>query len=143
MKNDAGTKMIRATIQRWKRFKDVLPTELGNMAKNHFVQSFRTQGFEDEALVAWTPRKRRDEGRATLVKSGNLRRSIRIAYATWAKTSVISDTPYSSIHNYGQYGLAWGKIRFKMPQRKFMGLSDALNRKSLLHIRKKMFSVFR
>lgn len=141
-KNDGGTKLIRRVIGRWSRLKDTLPTLLGNEAVNHFVGSFRSQGFEDESIQAWQPRKVKDSGRATLVKSGNLRRSIRLAYATWQKISVISDTDYSSIHNYGKMGLAWGKNKFKMPQRKFMGMSHKLNKKSIIIIKRNLDQVF-
>lgn len=142
MRNDGGTKAARRMINKWAAFKNEVPTLLGNQAVTFFKQSFRNQGFTDSSLGAWQRRKVVDTGRATLVKSGALRNSVRLAYATMAKTSVISDLPYSAIHNYGQYGKAWGKHPFKMPKRKFMGVSHELNKKALLLIRLKLNRVF-
>lgn len=135
--------MMQRVIAKWNREKNELPVLLGNIAVNHFVQSFRNQGFLDESVSAWAPRKKTDSGRATLVKTGNLRRSIRVAYATWGKISVISDTDYSHIHNYGGIGKAWGKATFRMKQRRFMGFSHELNKKSLMEIRRRLGRVFR
>ncbi len=142
-KNDGGTKLMKRVRANWNRMKNDLPVVLGNTAVNHFVQSFRNQGFLDESASAWAPRKTADSGRATLVKTGNLRRSIRVAYATWSKISVISDTDYSHIHNYGGIAKAWGKTTFRMKQRRFMGFSHELNKKSLMEIRKRLARVFR
>jgi phage gpG-like protein len=143
-KNNAGTMLMKRVIAKYNTLKRTLPTLLGNLAVNHFKSSFRQQGFENESVQKWAARKKSEKGssRATLVKSGALRRSIRIAYATLPKTSIISDLPYSYIHNYGGNGRAWGRHPFKMQQRRFMGFSHSLNKKSALLINRKLYKVF-
>jgi phage gpG-like protein len=80
-------------------------TIIANDAKNHYVSSFKKGGFTDESFEAWKPRKtenKKSEGRAILVKKGDLRRSIksRVNLAQLLVT-IKSDLPYSAIHNYG------------------------------------------
>lgn len=79
--------------------------QIGNEAKNHFVGSFRLQGFQDKTVEKWKPRKKEDKraGRAILVKSGDLRRSIRRENLNKMKLSVTiaTDLPYARIHNEG------------------------------------------
>lgn len=115
---------------------------IGNTAKNHFIQSFRNQGFDDKSVQKWQPRKRNtyktkggrivdDSTRAILVKSGDLRRSIKLDTVNKANLKIVisSDLPYAKIHNEGLQGKAWGKHSFKMPKRQFMGDSYNMNEK--------------
>lgn len=128
-------------------------TTMGVEAKNHFVGSFRNQGFTDNTLRRWKPRKREISGfgvskrhggsRAILVKSGDLRRSIRIVNKTINKVVIGSDLPYAQIHNDGLYGMAWGKHRFKMPKRQFIGHSRKLINKLKSDLDKKIHLAFR
>jgi len=119
---------------------DRMVTIMGNDAKNHYVNSFYNQGFTDESLEKWQPRKRKeyrtrsgkrvnDTNRGILIKTGDLSRSIR--YRKISKYSIVmqSDKPYARIHNEGLQGKAWGKHSFKMPKRQFIGYSGVLNRK--------------
>lgn len=88
-------------------------TVMGTDAKNHFVKSFRNQGFTDENLRRWKARKGEISGgiakvskkskgsRAILVKSGDLRRSIRVVNKTINKVVLGSDLPYAQLHNDG------------------------------------------
>ena len=96
---------------------------IGNEAKNFFVNSFRLQGFEDRTVEKWKPRKKetkRSIGRAILVKSGDLRRSIIRQPVNKANLSVkiSTDLVYAKVHNEG-IG--------KMPKREFIGNSYKLN----------------
>jgi hypothetical protein len=96
---------------------------IGNEAKNFFVNSWRLQGFEDKSVQKWTPRKKQDKkraGRAILVDSGDLRRSIIREPVNKSQLSVkiSTDLPYAKVHNEG-IG--------KMPKRQFMGDSYKLN----------------
>ena len=96
---------------------------IGNEAKNFFVNSFRLQGFEDRTVEKWKPRKKetkRSIGRAILVKSGDLRRSIIREPVNKANLSVkiSTDLVYAKVHNEG-IG--------KMPKREFIGNSYKLN----------------
>jgi phage gpG-like protein len=110
--------------------------EMGTEAKNHFVKSFRNQGFEDKSIVKWKHRKRLEQGksRAILVKSGDLRRSIRVINKSYRSITLGSDLPYAQIHNDGLNGRAFGKYAFKMPKRQFIGHSTKL----IDHLRSKL-----
>lgn len=87
-------------------------TVMGTDAKNHFVKSFRNQGFEDQTIQRWQPRKRKsyrtrggkvvdDTNRAILVKTGDLRRSIKVFSKSYRSITLGSDLPYAQIHNDG------------------------------------------
>jgi len=96
---------------------------IGNEAKNFFVNSWRLQGFEDRSVQKWVARKKQDKkraGRAILVDSGDLRRSIIREPVNKSQLSVkiSTDLPYAKVHNEGVG---------KMPKRQFMGDSYKLN----------------
>lgn len=138
-KNNGGTKSIAKKIKALNDLKTSLPTVLGNECVSFFKASFRKQGWEDEGLQRWKPRKgeitrgvakasKKSSGsRAILVQSGDLRNSIVVESANWGKIRIVSQLPYSAIHNEGGNGLAWGKNKFQMPKRKFMGRSRKLH----------------
>lgn len=121
--------------------------DAGVTAKNFFVESFRKQGWDDKTVQKWQPRKHADKrgGRAILVKSGDLRRSIIRDPANRAALSIKihSDLPYAKIHNEGLIGKAFGKRTFKMPKRQFMGDSYNLNEKVKKVIVKRLDQVFK
>ena len=95
---------------------------IGNEAKNFFVESFRKQGFEDTIVEKWKPRKKEGKrsGRAILVDSGDLRRSIirQPVNKAQLRVKISTDLNYAKFHNEG-IG--------KMPKREFMGNSYKLN----------------
>lgn len=136
MANEAR-KIQMAQIKLQKSLQDFV-TVMGVEAKKHFVSSFRNQGFTDETLKRWQSRKgevsgfgvsRRSAGsRAILIGkgSGDLKKSISIKAKSYNSITVGSDLPYAQIHNDGLYGKAWGKYRFKMPKRQFIGHSRKL-----------------
>ena len=70
-------------------------------SKNNFV----TQGWRDTAKEPWKKRAGNSgKGRAILVKTGRLKRSIRLVRIT-ANTAVIAtDVPYAGAHNNGYEG---------------------------------------
>jgi phage gpG-like protein len=84
-----------------------LPREMAVVARNYFVDSFRRQGwYEGRTLNRWKPRKGfKDRGRAILVKSGRLRRSIRIRRAEFSDIRIATDAPYAAAHNFGFKGI--------------------------------------
>ena len=96
---------------------------IGNEARNFFVENFRKQGFDDRTVEKWQPRKRSDKkpGRAILVKSGDLPRSIIRRPPNKANliVKITSDLKYARRHNEG----------IKMPKRRFIGDSFNLNEK--------------
>lgn len=134
------------------RLKKDIPRIAGNLAVRHFKQSFREQGWKDKTLDKWAARKRKTgrntDKRAILVKSGALRRSIRIIRYTKNSVIVSSELPYAIAHNEGAEIQGTQNVRthqrrtrsgsttvrrhsrevnFKIPKRKFMGQSDTLD----------------
>lgn len=136
--------------------------EVGNTAKNFFVENFRKQGFDDKTVQRWKPRKVQDKykhantaadvrriekqgTRAILVKTGDLRRSIIRNPANRAAlmVKISTDLDYAKIHNEGLMGKAFGKHPFKMPKRQFIGDSYNLNEKVKAVLVKRLDKVFK
>lgn len=94
---------LKEKLQKMEAFKSTFPVEAGNIAVNHFVKSFRDQGFTDTSRMQWKPRKGgKDPNRAILVKSGALRRSIKRGATSWNRTVIASvGVDYAKIHNEG------------------------------------------
>lgn len=139
-RNKGGTESLQRKIRAFNALKTILPVLIGNDAKNFFNDSFKKQGWEDEGIQKWQPRKgevgigglskvskKSASGRAILVKTGDLKKSLFLEQADWGKVRISSDLPYSAIHNEGLEGNAFGKHKFKMPKRKFMGRSRKLH----------------
>ena len=127
----AEHKKILKDIQVFKPQLEKAVDAMGVLAANHFTTSFRNQGFTDETLERWQPRKRTERSRlgnrAILVKTGRLRRSIRTKRFGLLAVKILTDVPYASVHNNGERS---GRGRgFKMPKRQFIGYSGVLNRK--------------
>lgn len=122
--------------------RQLIKNDIGRQSVNHFVGSFRNQGFTDETLNPWEEVKRRKQGekaykyakkssrtRGILVESGYLRRAIRVVGTPGEKVIIgTRGIKYAKIHNEGLRGRAFGKYGFKMPQRKFVGNSSKLER---------------
>jgi phage gpG-like protein len=112
--------------------------DVGNTAKVFFVDSFRKQGWDDKNVQKWKPRKVADKraGRAILVKTGDLRRSIIRNPANRAALTVkiSTDLAYAARHNDGLKG---------MPKRQFMGDSYNLNEKVKAVIVKRLDKIFK
>lgn len=144
-------KLQQALQKTLEQFVTVMEVE----AKNHFVNSFRNQGFTDESLKKWQPRKGEIIGgiaklrssekgsRAILIKSGDLRRSIKVFSRTKDSVTLGSDLPYAKIHNEGGLGRAFGRHKFLMPKRQFIGYSGQLNRKLIEKLKLRINKVFR
>jgi phage virion morphogenesis protein len=123
-------------LQRVESLKRSLPDGVGTLAKNFFKKNFRKQGFDNNGVEKWKPRKRKDKGRAILVKTGNLRNSIRVKNATFNKITIATDVDYANVHNSG---LRAGRGKgFKMPKRQFMGESNNLNKEIKEFIERKV-----
>lgn len=80
-----------------------LPQAMADAARNFFVDSFKQQGwYEGTVLKKWKLRKKnKGRRRAILVKSGRLRRSIRIRRATFRRITIAAEAPYAAAHNFG------------------------------------------
>lgn len=67
----------------------------------HYKGSFKKQGYAD-GVSKWQSRKNnRDEGRAILIESGDLRRSIKAKVSGSRSIIISSDVEYAKIHNEG------------------------------------------
>jgi len=140
----AEHKKILKDLQVFKPQLEKLVDAMGILAKNHFIESFSNQGFTDESLERWQPRKRTERSRmgnrAILVKSGRLRRSIRSKRFGFLSVKILTDVPYASVHNNGERS---GRGRgFKMPKRQFIGYSGVLNRKIIAKFDSKIKQIF-
>jgi phage gpG-like protein len=81
-------------------------TIMGNDALNHFESSFRNQGFTDQTLRKWKPRKRKERGknlkiRNILTQTGRLRRSLKRNRIGQYAIRISTNVPYANIHNEG------------------------------------------
>jgi phage gpG-like protein len=143
--------------QRLKTAITSLPKVFGNEAVNFSHERFRTQSWLDNNAEPWKQRNKnvkRNKGRALLIDTGRLRRSIRIISTSENKVVIGTDVPYARIHNYGgnitrrarsetfirnrnkkgrfKRGITAGRgFTFKggvinMPKRQFIGRSQAL-----------------
>jgi phage gpG-like protein len=115
---------------------------VGTEAVNHFKESFQNEGFTDNAIEKWVEVKRRqgkgkgaDATRKILTgRTGALGESIE--YTKEPGKVIISanplnsgaDTNYAAVHNFGVSN-AGRKRNTVIPQRKFIGHSQALNQK--------------
>lgn len=134
------------------QFKRDIPRIAGNEAVSFFKSSFRKQGWHDSVIKPWTARKRtgtrQTDSRAILVKSGALKRSIKIERYSTRGVIISSELPYSRIHNEGgsinsnasvrahARRIKGGRTNVRshsrkmsthIPQRKFMGQSNTLD----------------
>lgn len=119
-----------------------LPIVVGNEVVNWSKESFKRQGFTDASLAPWRKRKgnnKKGKGRALLVQSGRLRRSIRVIRSTGNSVVVGSDVPYARVHNEGFTGIQTVKghsrknsqvksftRQMNMPKRQFLGNSSLM-----------------
>lgn len=99
-------RMLRA----YNRFRSRAPRFIGTVAVKHFKQSWRRQAWLNDSgrRERWKPRQRRRGDRSrrgTLVKTGRLRRSIRITSVSSHQVRVGTSVHYARIHNEG------GRIR--------------------------------
>lgn len=132
----------KALLEHYRR----APRMVAQMALKHFEDNFQLQGFMDETLDPWDGRKKDDgSGRAILTGKGSatLRRSIRVIEATPERIVIGTDLPYAQVHNDGGEFTVRAHTRtskkgnvyqvkaytMRMPQRKFIGNSKALERK--------------
>ena len=105
-----------------------LPRAIGVKAVEIFKENFRLQGFMDSSVNKWKSRKnnKRSEGRAILVKSGRLKRSIRIINTTQESATIGTDVEYAQVHNEGSNDT----VNVKSHERKTSGKSFVYNIKS-------------
>lgn len=114
---------LKQAEQKARKALEAAIVDVGNTAKVFFVESFRKQGFDDKSVQKWKKRQASERkgrgskksaaelgtvrsvkaGRAILVKTGDLRRSIKRNPANRAALSIkiSTDLPYAKVHNDG------------------------------------------
>jgi len=109
----------------FEKFNRAVPLLLANEIQNHFVEGFRKGGGQtDLSRSGWQRRKagaRRNRGRAILVDTGQLRRDIQKRMVT--KRKIVVGT------RNAQYGIYHNDGTGTLPQREFIGVSKALEKK--------------
>lgn len=106
MSNDLG-KDFRAFQQKVAQSLRKFPVLAAAEAQNFFLDSFKRQAWIGDTTEIWAKRKpnaKRNNGRALLVDTGRLKRSIRIKRADWNNVIIASDVPYAGVHNDGFRG---------------------------------------
>lgn len=143
MINQIGSFKLPESIKKFKGVKNKLPRVLGVLSLRHFLEGFRKGGFTDNRFVRWQKRfKRLPRGRvsrtqkepANLIKTGALRRSIRIKNATFRQIKIFTSIKYALKHNIGIPPI---------PQRKFVGDSKILIKNLKNRIFKETDKVFK
>lgn len=84
-----------------------LPLVIGNEVVNFSKDSFKKQGWQGDVFTPWKKRKLvkgKGSTRAILVKTGRLRRSIRVTRANMDEVAIGTDVPYAKAHNEGVNG---------------------------------------
>jgi phage gpG-like protein len=89
-----------------------LPVKIGDTAVLFTKQRFGQKNWIGDRVEYWRPRKphsrwgktARNKGRALLVDTGRLRRSVRIMGKTSYSVTIGSDVPYATAHNDGFRG---------------------------------------
>lgn len=78
---------------------------IGGVAVRHMQRNFRNQGWTPGTVILpWRPRRGKEKNRRRrniLIKTGALRRSIRILSSGLGMVKIGTNLPYSKIHNEG------------------------------------------
>lgn len=133
-----------------------LPQVAATEAVNFSKERFRAQNWVDNNTEPWKKRKEvkgessRRAGRAILVNTGRLRRSIRKVSVTQQRAIIGTDVPYAEAHNDGYRGRVKQNVRshtrrtkrgevevkahsrtmnMNLPRRRFIGTSTVLDRR--------------
>lgn len=155
-------------VKEYQKFRRTLPRVIGQEAVKFAKDNFRRQGFQDNPFQKWKKRKpgaERNKGRAILVDSGRLKRSVRVTRIVGNLIYIGSNVPYAKIHNEGGRITGQARVRrhtrrtrtgarttvrahtrrmdVRMPQRKFIGASTELNRRVNRAIRLKLLKAFK
>lgn len=107
-----------------------LPKELAEMVKDDSVQNFAKESFDGEK---WKPRKKPAD-HDILNDTGNLLEAVRDSVQKGKKSS-----PYQyELVVVSDYGLFHNEGTPKMPQRQFLGIYPALEKKLVAEINKQL-----
>lgn len=119
MIKQVGSFKFPESIKKFKDEKNKLPRVLGVISLRHFLLGFRKDGGQTDegkwkARAFSTDKTRRNLRRGTLVKTGALRRSLKVTTATFRIIKLASKgLKYAAIHNFG------GTVRVTAKSRRF------------------------
>lgn len=134
---------IKADQMKMRKALEAAIVDVGNTARVFFIDNFRKQGFDDKTVQKWKKRQVSERkgrgskksaseletvrsvkaGRAILVKTGDLRRSIIRNPANRAALTVkiSTDLAYAKIHNNGG-----NVVQYVKPHRRFVDQGDTM-----------------
>lgn len=143
-------------LDRVSRTVTTLPRRAAVLAVAFSKQRFRDQAWVDNSTEPWKKRakgwakaSRKRQGRAVLVDTGRLKRSIRTISADANRAVIGTDAPYAQAHNNGFRGRVSQQVRgftrkgkrgtqqvrahsrtrsVNLPRRRFIGASDILDK---------------
>ncbi len=117
------TKDINVIVKEYAALQNKIPRLVGNTAVNTFKRNFQREGFITAGrLEKWIPRAVetvKTKGRAILVQSGAMKRSIRVLMQMRGFVQIGTDKVYASIHNKG--GNIRGTFKVRKHSRKKRG----------------------
>lgn len=123
---DTQSKEVQQAIRTWFQFAEA-------ESLRFYKRSFTNQGFTNNALVRWAPRKKQ-QAWPILVKTGKLLNSIRILSRGKNYFIIGTDLKYADYHNEGTN---------RLPQRQFIGESNTLAANLLAKLDRAIKSVFK
>jgi len=102
-----GKRELLLKLQKLKNLKQSYPRIAGREAVLFFKKRFDERNWVSDRSEPWKLRKdkgKKNKGRGLLVKTGALRRSIRVTRASGTMVWVGTDIPYARAHNQGYRG---------------------------------------
>lgn len=116
---------------------DDMPLIAGKVAEDHFKDNFHKEGFVGDNLDNWTEVQRRQSDNVRGARStrkiltgetADLGESIQHDKTAPGEVTIKSDLDYSEAHNEGTSNAGRNR-NVTIPQRKFIGESEQLNKK--------------
>lgn len=111
-----NTDLISKQIRELEAAQVPMMKKIGEVARIFFIDTFNKKGFTDKNFEAWE--KDENPSNELLVRTGDLKRSIRVSEISEKKVTISSDIAYATFINDGTS---------RMPARKFMGDSALLS----------------
>lgn len=113
--------------------KNIMQTFGNNGVRLFKIGNFNAQGFIDEGVQKWKPKKKPNKYKILVGKSRKMKGTINYIVQggqIWFRSLM----PYARVHNEG---LRAGRGKgFMMPKRQFMGESRALNKSNMRSMRR-------
>lgn len=128
MKN---SEIIQKKLQEFEKLELPMMRKLGDITKVFVIDTFNKKGFTDKNFEPWAPSK--NSKNELMVRTGDLKRSIKIAETTNNKAVISTDVPYSVFLNDGTS---------RMTARRFIDNSQFLEEKLAKEIEEMVKKIF-